>query len=83
MKTTMCKSCGARIFFAVSNRTGKRIPLDVDPNDNGNAWVTGFQGSTPLIDVQGQDHQPPLYAVRYISHFATCSDPKRHRRRAG
>lgn len=73
-----CRSCGAPIEWAQTEKGGKKMPLDFDPKPGGNVVVIGHQagdyGMTPV--------------ARYVkngegdrtSHFATCPDAKEHRR---
>jgi hypothetical protein len=62
-----CKSCGAQIEW-VRTESGKAMPLDIDPVDDGNLVVVGGVASkwTPELDAAGIP--PP----RRVSHFVTC-----------
>lgn len=65
-----CKSCNAPIEFARTTK-GSRIPLDVASHPKANIVVDELG----IARVVGEGN-----GVR-ISHFATCTDPKRFRRR--
>jgi hypothetical protein len=67
-----CKSCSAPIEWVKSARTGKAMPLDIEPTDNGN-----------LVVIDGVAH-PRLAGdtkPRRTSHFATCPQAESWRRR--
>lgn len=69
-----CNSCGAEIqWLATCN--GKSIPLDVTPAEDGNLVIV--DGVARVIK-KGQD---PQFKVRWKSHFATCPNAARHRRK--
>jgi hypothetical protein len=81
-----CRSCKAEIRWAFTEQ-GKRMPLDVDPREDGNLIVVGRRegedGAVPIVRSlkKGEGDltlfEPPL---RYVSHFATCPDAAQHRR---
>ena len=81
MTKEYCRSCREQIMFGVSDRTGKRIPLNPRPVEGGNVWIVGWQGPTPVVEMASREHRPPPDAELYISHFATCPNAKAHRRR--
>lgn len=70
---TLCKSCHAKIFFALTEK-GKRMPLDNDPVADGNLVIEASPaglGEMPLVRaydvvVDGATSR------RFVSHFATC-----------
>ena len=84
-----CRSCAADVRW-VRTTAGKLMPLDPDPRDDGNIIDTGRtaqgrgSGRVPVVEYVDPDAptlpglDPP---VRYVSHFATCDDPERWRRR--
>ncbi len=86
---TKCRSCCAPIFWTV-NANGKRNPVDVEPTIDGSLFLFVRR------DVLGRDYLFATHAAaasevsekamargqpRYISHFATCPDATKHRRR--
>lgn len=72
-----CRSCAKPIFFAESASSGKKIPLDVEPADTGTFWLTERDGDIPKATYTKQ-----RFLQRYTSHFATCPNAKKHRKRA-
>jgi hypothetical protein len=66
-----CRSCGQPIVWATSKNTGKAMPLDAASKEKRCAVVS-----------LGPDGTPEVRQVdTYLSHFATCDDPERFRRR--
>ena len=65
-----CKSCGARIEWAMTAK-GSRIPLDPGSHPDGNINL----GPDGVAHIVGTGN-----GVR-ISHFATCPNAGQHRRR--
>lgn len=67
-----CRSCRARLLWAFTEK-GRRIPLDPKTVDDGN-----IQLREGVAVVVGQASPGVLL---YKSHFSTCPNAKRHRRR--
>lgn len=69
-----CRSCGEPVRW-VKTSAGKNMPLDPHPVPNGNIeLVRGGHGwVAEVVD-------PDPEVLRYVSHFVTCPDAKRHRR---
>lgn len=74
-----CRSCPQQIRWAITAK-GKRIPLDPDPFDDGNVTLELVAGVWHAT-VHGDPASIPADAKRFISHFATCPNAGRHRRR--
>lgn len=78
MISSLCSSCGARIWWAIMPK-GRRMPLDppgAHPEPNLSAWrdhagILRTGGSAPI--------GVPVHET--TSHFATCPDAGKHRRR--
>lgn len=79
----VCEKCKAPIEFVVMATTGKRNPVDVEPNaEKGNIWKLTYgkdqgKGLTlggPLLDA-ARAHALPLH----LSHFATCPEANHFR----
>lgn len=73
---TTCRSCGAPIIFAVTAK-GRRMPLDLVRVPEGNIEVDIGDAGSLLASVVPSGSAPTLYK----SHFATCPNAKKHRRR--
>jgi hypothetical protein len=67
---TTCRSCGAPIDWALTPK-GQRIPLDVATHPDANIIVDDH--GIARIVAKGEGTR--------ISHFATCVDAKRFRKR--
>lgn len=70
--TARCRSCGALIVWAKSAKTGKPMPLDHDRVTSGVRFQADAQGIARLRAGVEPGH---------ASHFATCPDAARHRRK--
>ncbi len=77
-----CRSCGAEIIWARTER-GSKMPLDAEPSDN----ETLASGLFVLRDKNS--HIGPLAIAawglegtepHYVTHFATCPHADQHRR---
>lgn len=78
--TAPCSSCAALIVWAVTASTGRAMPVDAAPADDGNVKLTARDGQPPLAVVVGNPAK--MFGVRwkYRSHFATCPNAAKHRR---
>lgn len=76
-----CRSCGRRIVWAETT-IGKRMPVDVEPSDNGNVELIEDGGGTIALVLRNDEIGSARNrgALLYLSHFATCPNAKRHRR---
>lgn len=72
-----CTSCFAQIYYC-DMETGGRMPVDAKPTPAGNIIFIDKKGH-----VLHKDETPPVDAVRWTSHFATCTKPKQHRKPRG
>jgi len=92
--STPCKSCGADIFWCVT-AGGKNMPVDCLPSPDGNLYCLQQAGDygvevcdepmiavsinakgNPAVDTANAEGYP-----RYLSHFATCLNAARHRKK--
>lgn len=93
--TETCRGagCGAAFHWAYTVPNGRRIPVDVEPSDDGNVLYTGniADDGVPYVRVLSAtavevvrhagdtlDGAPP--PARYKPHFATCPDADRFRK---
>lgn len=84
-----CERCGARIRWTVT-ATGKALPVDADPADDGNTAV--YADGTGRLRSRGlSKERPTLEHAEWLAmpHFATCAvkplpgAPRPTRRRTG
>ena len=71
--TATCKSCGARIIWAITGN-GKKMPVDAKPTDKGNIVLEGEEPVAVYVDPGTGTH---------TSHFATCPNAAEHRKSKG
>lgn len=81
MTIATCSSgnCGARIIWTLTERTGKRAPVDAEPNPAGNLILLPSPHGAPTSKVADLLDDPD--APRYMPHFATCPDADKFRNR--
>jgi len=83
MKADRCRSCKAPIIWAVT-KTGKRMPVDETPTKGGNI-ILGMRWQLPPIAHVQTEQQLALLRERgevlYVSHFATCKQGKKWRKK--
>ena len=74
-----CKSCAAEIRWE-RTITGSRIPLDSEPNPEGNIVLA--DGMAVVVDNQGSllDDGDSYQGDRFVTHFVTCPNANEHRR---
>ena len=78
MKRDKCRSCGRPIIWTITTK-GKRMPVDANPDPNGNIALDELADGTVRASVTGPS--PALITEpRYMSHFATCPEAARWRR---
>lgn len=74
MKMEKCKSCDAEIFWCQTS-LGKWMPIDWKPMSDGNIIILDGRAIV-CTNKEIMPTQP-----RYTSHFATCRDADKHRRK--
>lgn len=84
MRITDC-SCGKRIFFAKSEKTGSLEPILAEPQPDGNIEICGTMEvrgmPIPKVRHLSKDQMPMFRnGDRFISHFADCPHADRYRR---
>lgn len=75
-----CRSCDAEMRWAISASSGKPIPLDVAPCDDGNLVVETKHGESVARAATPDDKR--LQRERFKSHFATCPQAATWRNRS-
>lgn len=80
-----CRSCGAPIFWArTSINPPQWMPLDREPSERGNVVILeddelGIERAKVLK--KGERETYPPATLKYLSHFATCPEAEKFRRR--
>lgn len=73
-----CAGCGKPILWAVTDNA-KRMPLDPEPDPDGNVAVWQDTGRRCRVLLKGE--QPTAYERLYMPHWATCTNPPQKRRK--
>lgn len=71
-----CRSCDAPVIWATHVRTGKRAPIDAEPDNRGNVILTG---TTYTVEANA-DRRAALVLEGVelrTNHFQTCADAER------
>ena len=73
---TSCDDCQARIVYVRMDATGKRVPVDPIPDDEGTVCgrLVGNQLQGYVIS---REHPYERPYTRYVAHFGTCADRPR------
>lgn len=80
--TARCRSCGRPIHWAVSERWGTKMPIDVNPVPDGNVQLIMGAAGALLARIASTPRNLPPGALRYTSHFATCEHAAQWKKRA-
>lgn len=70
MPADQCKWCKAAIFWASTEKTGRAMPIDLEPVANGNLVVS--LSTTSHFVARYLKKNEATTDRRYVSHFATC-----------
>jgi hypothetical protein len=71
-----CRSCGAPFVF-LTTESGRLYAIDPEPAENGNIWI----GEDGIGRVVGKGDHETVCVPLYISHFATCLDAAKFRKK--
>lgn len=74
-----CRSCGASIEW-VTLPSGKRMPVDVLPDDAGYVAIDWDDAGRHTAVVLTEEQIAGYLAPLYVSHFQTCKDANDWRR---
>jgi hypothetical protein len=87
----VCRSCGAPIQWAMTEK-GKRMPVDLKPDERGNILLQHREGDVPLAvylnDIEKQklidalDGRLQRHRL-FLSHFVTCKHAAGWRKKGG
>lgn len=76
-----CRSCRADVRWVRNTKTGKAMPLDPDPVDDGNVVLTGVWGVSDFGAIEHAEVLPEAQLLlfgddrpQYQSHFRSCPD---------
>lgn len=72
-----CRSCGAQIIWAVTQKN-RNIPLDPVPVADGNITLEQRGAELAPLAIANAIRAPGI--LYYKSHFATCPNAANHRR---
>jgi len=72
-----CRSCGAPVLW-VTTINNKAMPLDPEPVEDGNLFLTDEGVATVIEPGSLWDHLP---IPRYVSHFVSCPDRDQWRKK--
>lgn len=71
-----CRSCHARICWALTTANGRRQPIDATPAEDGNLAVThGADGLLYVRSLTKAHPDPRPGEWRAMPHHATCTAP--------
>jgi hypothetical protein len=69
---TACRSCGHPILFAVNIDTGRRIPLDPEPADDGTVRLDPASNNAKVLKRDQATNARDIGIPLHRAHFATC-----------
>jgi hypothetical protein len=75
-----CRSCGAEIIWCVTE-SGKRMPVDAQTSVDGNIILELKPGNAPPTALVRTADQLTGHTLRHKSHFATCKQADKWRRK--
>ena len=76
-----CRSCGAPVLWVPSATSRATVILDAEPVEGGNVILLDGKARVIPTDLFEESLTGPLPAERYLSHFATCPQASKHRKR--
>lgn len=72
---SQCRSCAAPILWTVTQKSGKKMPVDLDPVEGGNFLLVDDEDEGHILAVHKSreaDYSESSDGFRYESHYATC-----------
>ena len=83
--SSLCRSCGAEVFWLKHEKTGKPAPINVGGDLQGNITVSLADGT---YRVEGRERLSEIRAgilpeILHTNHFQTCSSAGAWRRHGG
>lgn len=74
-----CRSCGEEITWCVTTN-GKKIPIDVEPNERGQFLMVGSEAGDRGEKVPVVKRTRSVTGELYQTHFETCPQADSHRK---
>ena len=85
LRTCQAPACGVKVRLIPTDRAGVLMPVDAEPNEAGNIvlrWSQSRRRQEAHTLTRHEKENPSLMVeVRYMPHFATCTDPTQFRKR--
>lgn len=75
-----CRTCGEPVKWVMTT-TGNRMPLNPMPDPDGNCYVDRWDQGMPVVVVAVNSAIPGAIPIRYTSHFATCPQADKWRKK--
>lgn len=75
MKAQRCAKCPTQIVWAESDSTGKPMPVDAAPAENGNVRLVEYpDGVTATVLAKAEAERARANGERlHLNHFVTCA----------
>jgi hypothetical protein len=77
MRMSRCRACDTLIEWCVTE-AGKKMPVDLEPNPEGNLWKKDAMEEGSLVAVV--DLFTPEDKPRFMPHWATCPSAEEFRK---
>lgn len=77
LRQDTCKGCGAKVLWARTEASGAWLSLDVTPAADGNVVLRHGRAhvlTKAELGPPGMFDGPPVTAIRYKPHRATCTN---------
>jgi hypothetical protein len=78
--TQTCRSCGALLYMAISEKSGKAMPINAEPAEHGNVLMFVREGQL-YARVLKAGEQVEQGRRRWLAHFTNCPQATQWRRR--
>jgi hypothetical protein len=75
-----CRSCGVPLLWVLTEK-GKRMPLDIEPDDAKGTFVKlrVEENGDKVVQFVKESDRPGTARPLYTSHFVTCPNADEHR----
>lgn len=75
-----CKSCGAEIIWRYNETSGRKMPIDAEPSEDGNIMLHADGLAAHVVPRGTIAEVQSLGIGLHRSHFASCPQADAHRR---